>query len=61
MIAILLALGACKKPATPEVAAPEVPTWVEVEPGADSLSELRLVLQAGGQPVSETWLDRWTW
>lgn len=33
----------------------------EVDPGAESLSELRLVLQAGGQPVSETWLDRWTW
>ena len=33
----------------------------EVDPGAESLCELRLVLQAGGQPVSETWLDRWTW
>lgn len=33
----------------------------EVDPGTDSLCELRLVLQSGGQPVSETWLDRWTW
>lgn len=33
----------------------------EVDPGNDALSELRLVLQAGGQPVSETWLNRWTW
>ncbi len=28
--------------------------------GSDTLSELRLVLQAGGQPASETWLYRWT-
>lgn len=33
----------------------------EVDPGNDNLCELRLVLQAGGQPVSETWLNRWTW
>jgi glucans biosynthesis protein len=33
----------------------------EVDPGTDNLSELRVVLEAGGQPVSETWLDRWTW
>lgn len=33
----------------------------EVDPGNDNLSELRLVLQAGGQPISETWLNRWTW
>ncbi len=33
----------------------------EVDPGTDSLCELRLVLQSGGQPVSETWLNRWTW
>lgn len=33
----------------------------EVDPGNDNLSELRLVLDAGGQPVSETWLNRWTW
>jgi glucans biosynthesis protein len=33
----------------------------EVDPGTESLSELRLVLQSGGQPVSETWLNRWTW
>ena len=33
----------------------------EVDPGNENLSELRLVLEAGGQPVSETWLNRWTW
>lgn len=33
----------------------------EVDPGNENLSELRLVLQSGGQPVSETWLNRWTW
>ena len=33
----------------------------EVDPGTENLSELRLVLQSGGQPVSETWLNRWTW
>lgn len=33
----------------------------EVDPGTDSLCELRLVLQADGKPVSETWLNRWTW
>lgn len=33
----------------------------EVDPGTESLCELRLVLQSGGQPISETWLDRWTW
>ena len=33
----------------------------EVDPGNENLSELRLVLDAGGQAVSETWLNRWTW
>lgn len=33
----------------------------EVDPGSETLSELRLVLDAGGQPVSETLLNRWTW
>lgn len=33
----------------------------EVDPGTDNLCELRLVLQSGNQPVSETWLNRWTW
>jgi glucans biosynthesis protein len=33
----------------------------EVDPGTENFSELRLVLQSGGQPVSETWLNRWTW
>lgn len=32
----------------------------DLEPGSDNLSELRLVLEAGGKPVSETWLYRWT-
>jgi glucans biosynthesis protein len=32
----------------------------ELEPANDTLSELRLVLEAGGRPVSETWLFRWT-
>lgn len=33
----------------------------EVDPGNENLSELRLVLDAAGQPMSETWLNRWTW
>lgn len=33
----------------------------EIEQGAENVSELRLVLESGGQPVSETWLNRWTW
>lgn len=33
----------------------------EIDPGTDSLCELRLVLQADGKPISETWLNRWTW
>jgi glucans biosynthesis protein len=33
----------------------------EVDPGNETLSELRLMLDAGGQPVSETLLNRWTW
>jgi glucans biosynthesis protein len=32
----------------------------DVEPGSESYSELRLVLKASDQPVSETWLYRWT-
>lgn len=32
----------------------------ELEPGAEPASELRLVLEAGGKPISETWLYRWT-
>jgi glucans biosynthesis protein len=32
----------------------------DLDPGADSYSELRLVLKAENQPVSETWLYRWT-
>jgi glucans biosynthesis protein len=32
----------------------------ELEPANDAFSELRLVLEAGQRPVSETWLYRWT-
>jgi glucans biosynthesis protein len=32
----------------------------DIEPGSESFSELRLVLKSAGQPVSETWLYRWT-
>ena len=32
----------------------------DVDFGGDTLSELRLVLELGGKPVSETWLYRWT-
>jgi len=32
----------------------------ELDPGNDNACELRLVLEAGKQPISETWLYRWT-
>lgn len=32
----------------------------ELDPGDEPLCELRLVLEAAGKPVSETWLYRWT-
>ena len=32
----------------------------DIDAGGDSLSELRLLLEAQGKPVSETWLYRWT-
>jgi glucans biosynthesis protein len=32
----------------------------ELDPGNENLCELRMVLQADGKPVSETWLYRWT-
>jgi periplasmic glucans biosynthesis protein len=32
----------------------------DLDPGAEVLSELRLVLESGGRPVTETWLNRWT-
>ena len=32
----------------------------ELEPGTENVSEMRLVLQAGGRAISETWLNRWT-
>lgn len=32
----------------------------ELDPGNENSCELRLVLEAGGKPLSETWLYRWT-
>lgn len=32
----------------------------ELDPGNESACEVRLVLEAGGKPISETWLYRWT-
>ncbi|HUB65226.1 MAG TPA: glucan biosynthesis protein D [Methylocella sp.] len=32
----------------------------EIDPGNEPFSEMRLVLEAGGKPLSETWLYRWT-
>jgi glucans biosynthesis protein len=32
----------------------------DIEPTSDGFSEFRLVLEADGKPVSETWLYRWT-
>ena len=32
----------------------------ELDPGGTDLSELRLVLRAGEQQISESWLYRWT-
>jgi glucans biosynthesis protein len=32
----------------------------ELDPGGESACELRLLLQAGAKPLSETWLYRWT-
>lgn len=32
----------------------------ELDFGSESLAELRLVLESGGKPASETWLYRWT-
>ena len=32
----------------------------DVDAGADTLSELRLLLESQGKPISETWLYRWT-
>lgn len=32
----------------------------ELDPGNESSSELRLVIEAAGIPISETWLYRWT-
>jgi glucans biosynthesis protein len=32
----------------------------DLDPGTENASEMRLVLEAGGKVVSETWLYRWT-
>jgi periplasmic glucans biosynthesis protein len=32
----------------------------ELDPGNDNACEMRLVLEAAGKPLSETWLYRWT-
>ena len=32
----------------------------EIDPGNESYCEMRLVLEAEGKPISETWLYRWT-
>ena len=32
----------------------------DLDPGSETLAELRLVLEATGKPASETWLYRWT-
>jgi glucans biosynthesis protein len=32
----------------------------DVDPGGETFCELRLVLQSGDDPISETWLYRWT-
>jgi glucans biosynthesis protein len=32
----------------------------DLEPGSEAYSELRVALEAAGQPASETWLYRWT-
>ncbi len=32
----------------------------ELDPGSETFSELRLVVEAQGKPISETWIYRWT-
>ncbi len=32
----------------------------ELDPGNENACEMRLVLEAAGKPISETWLYRWT-
>ena len=32
----------------------------DLDPGNEQLCELRLFLEAGGKPVSDIWLYRWT-
>jgi glucans biosynthesis protein len=32
----------------------------ELDPGTENACEMRLILETGGRPISETWLYRWT-
>jgi glucans biosynthesis protein len=32
----------------------------ELDPGNENACEMRLILEEGGKPISETWLYRWT-
>jgi glucans biosynthesis protein len=32
----------------------------DLDPGNENACEMRLILEAGGKPISETWLYRWT-
>ena len=32
----------------------------DLDPGTEPLCEIRLLLESGGMPLSETWLYRWT-
>jgi periplasmic glucans biosynthesis protein len=32
----------------------------DLDPGSETVSELRLTLRVDNQPASETWLYRWT-
>ena len=32
----------------------------DMDAGSEALSELRLLLESQGKPISETWLYRWT-
>ena len=34
--------------------------FFEMDPGAEAFCEIRLMLESGGKPLSETWLYRWT-
>jgi len=44
----------------PSVEAKTCRVTFELDPGTESVSEMRLALEASGKPISETWLYRWT-